>query len=182
MTGKRSHKQGFTLIELLVAIFLTSIVFSMALGIYLSVSAVNSDLGADADVRDQLTDAQMAVTDFVRRYDAAGRTYTADRDSIPGGGITYTLTVTETTEGGTTAQVAKLSFSDGTLTWTENGTETVRTLTLENLEGISFEVLYTEEGSGGGLLRCTMTYGVESQYSADFALRVAELATAPETP
>ena len=181
MTGKRSHKQGFTLIELLVAIFLTSIVFSMALGIYLSVSAVNSDLGADADVRDQLTDAQMAVTDFVRRYDAAGRTYTADRDSIPGEEITYTLTVTEMTEGGTTAQVAKLSFSDGTLTWTENETE-VRTLTLENLEGISFEALYTEEGSGGGLLRCTMTYGVESQYSADFALRVAELATAPETP
>ena len=181
MTGKRSHKQGFTLIELLVAIFLTSIVFSMALGIYLSVSAVNSDLGADADVRDQLTDAQMAVTDFVRRYDAAGRTYTADRDSIPGGEITYTLTVTEMTEGGTTAQVAELSFSDGTLTWTENRVE-VRALTLENLEGISFEVLYTEEGSGGGLLRCTMTYGVESQYSADFALRVAALATAPETP
>ena len=181
MTGKRSHKQGFTLIELLVAIFLTSIVFSMALGIYLSVSAVNSDLGADADVRDQLTDAQMAVTDFVRRYDAAGRTYTADRDSIPGEGNTYTLTVTEMTEGGTTAQVAELSFSDGTLTWKENGTE-VRALTLENLEGISFEVLSAEEGSGGGLLRCTMTYGVESQYSADFALRVAELATAPETP
>ncbi len=177
MTGKRSHKQGFTLIELLVAIFLTSIVFSMALGIYLSVSAVNSDLGADADVRDQLTDAQMAVTDFVRRYDAAGRTYTADRDSIPGEGNTYTLTVT----AGET-EVAKLSFSDGTLTWTENGVETVRALTLENLEGISFEVLYTEEGSGGGLLRCTMTYGVESQYSADFALRVAALATAPETP
>lgn len=179
MTGKRSHKQGFTLIELLVAIFLTSIVFSMALGIYLSVSAVNSDLGADADVRDQLTDAQMAVTDFVRRYDAAGRTYTAGTTSSPGGGNTYTLTVTETTAGET--EVAKLSFSDGTLTWTENRTE-VRALTLENLEGISFEVLYTEEGSGGGLLRCAMTYGVESQYSADFALRVAALATAPETP
>lgn len=176
MTGKRSHKQGFTLIELLVAIFLTSIVFSMALGIYLSVSAVNSDLGADADVRDQLTDAQMAVTDFVRRYDAAGRIYTAGTTSSPGEGITYTLTVT----AGET-EVAKLSFSDGTLTWTENRTE-VRALTLENLEGISFEVLYTEEGSGGGLLRCTMTYGVESQYSADFALRVAALATAPETP
>ena len=177
MTGKRSHKQGFTLIELLVAIFQTSIVFSMALGIYLSVSAVNSDLGADADVRDQLTDAQMAVTDFVRRYDAAGRIYTAGTTSSPGEEITYTLTVT----AGET-EVAKLSFSDGTLTWTENGVETVRALTLENLEGISFEVLYTEEGSGGGLLRCTMTYGVESQYSADFALRVAALATAPETP
>ena len=37
-------------------------------------------------------------------------------------------------------------------------------------------------GCRGGLLRCTMTYGVESQYSADFALRVAALATAPETP
>lgn len=165
MTGKNSRKQGFTLIELLVAIFLTAIVFSMSLGIYLSVQGINSNLGADADVRDQLTDAQMALTDFVRRYDRSGLTYQLSSSALPGTGQEQRLSVMD--PDGTLKALLVYDAANGTLTWTE-AEEQLRSLSLSRLESLTFDL-----PGNRNLLRCTMTYGEGNRYFADISLRAA---------